>query len=187
MGSGRKPRMGAVQTGTVQRGTDTHPPMWFLALLLSFACVADSTDDRRAEVLEAVARYAEPLELAWDSTATRVAWVDLNGDGRDDALVYMDGPEWCGSGGCTLLAFEAMDEIDAVEMGAYRPAAEISLVHGPVLVAKGRNGWSDLIVESDRGELRVLRFDGETYPLSPADGARLVGAKPPGTVAFAAD
>lgn len=159
--------------------------MWFLAFLLSLTCTADTTDDRRAELFDAIAAYADPLELAWDSTAVDVEWVDLTRDGLDDALVYLRGPEWCGSGGCTMLVFEAMDELDATEFGRYRAAAEISLVHGPVLIAPGRGYWSDLVVESEDGELRVLRFDGETYPMSPADGARLVGAKPPGTVVFA--
>ena len=159
--------------------------MWILAFLLSLVCVADTTDDRRADLYVAITNYVEPLDLHWDSTTVRVAWVDLNGDKLDDALVSLTGPEWCGSGGCTVLVFEAMDAIDAQEMGAYRPAAEISLVHGPILVAPGRGYWADLVVESDAGDLRVLHFDGETYPMSPGSGARLTGAKPKGRTVLA--
>lgn len=159
--------------------------MWLLSLLLAFACAADTTDDRRGDLYDAVGAYVEPLGLRWDSTAVRLAWTDLNGDGREDALVYLTGMDWCGSGGCTVLVFESMDEIDAAEFGRFRPAAEISMVHGPILATPGRGYWCDLIVEGERGTLRVLRFDGETYPMSPGDGVRLDGAKPPGTTLFA--
>ena len=170
---------------TEQTGTEHTPhPMWIAALLLCSLCAVDTTDDRRGDLYAAIARYADPLELRWDSTTTRVAWADLNGDGRDDALVALRGADWCGSGGCTLLVFEAMDEIDADEMGAFRPAAEISLVAGPVHVAPAGGVWSDLIVTGERGA-RVLRFDGETYPPSPGDGVPLAGPLPPGTTFFA--
>lgn len=143
--------------------------------LLSFLSpVADSTDDgdRREQLLSAVRSYVLPLDADWDSTAVRVAWTDLNGDTLEDALVYLTDRDWCGSGGCTVMVFEAMDEIDAEEMGSYRPAAEISLMHGPVHVAKTRRGaWSDLIVEDEAGLLRRLVFDGETYPQSPVEGS----------------
>jgi hypothetical protein len=43
-----------------------------------------------------------------------------------------------------------------------------------VTVVEGRGYWRDLVIGSDRG-LRRLRFDGETYPVSPAGGVRLDG------------
>lgn len=158
--------------------------MGFLSILLLLIGAADTLDDRRADLLQAVALYAEPLGLAWDSTAVRVAWVDLNGDAAEDALVYLSGEAWCGSGGCTVLVFEAMHGVDADEFGAYRPAAEISLMHGPILVADGSGPWCDLLAESDDGVLHVLTFDGETYPFSPGDAPRLVGDVPTGTLLF---
>ncbi|PAP75525.1 hypothetical protein [Rubrivirga marina] len=157
--------------------------MWILSLALILACAADTTDDRRADLLDAVARYADPLSLAWDSTSTRVAWTDLNGDGRDDALVYLTGADWCGSSGCTVLVFEQLDGIDADEFGRFRAAAEISLVSGPVTVVEGRGYWRDLVVDSDAGPRR-LQFDGETYPMSPAGGLRVDGPVK-GTTLFA--
>jgi hypothetical protein len=148
--------------------------MWILSLALILACAADTTDDRRTDLLDAVARYADPLGLAWDSTTTQVAWTDLNGDGRDDALVHLTNTDWCGSGGCTVLVFEQLEGLDAEEFGRFRIAAEISHVAGPVTVVEGRGYWRDLVIGSDRG-LRRLRFDGETYPVSPAGGVRLDG------------
>ena len=159
--------------------------MWFLTFLLLLSCPADTLDDRRDVLFDAIAGYADPLGLSWDSTEVRVAWVDLNGDQRDDALVALSGQAWCGSGGCTVLVFEAMHGVDAEEFGAYRPAAEISLMHGPIVVAEGDGLWADLVVQGEDGTMRVLRFDGETYPLSPGGAPLLDGAAPAGTTLFA--
>ena len=35
----------------------------------------------------------------------RHALIDLNGDGADDALVFLTDPDWCAAAGCTLLVF----------------------------------------------------------------------------------
>ena len=163
-----------------------------LTILAAFLAVAaappDSTDglNRQSQILSAVRAYAGPVDASWDSSSVRIEWIDVNGDGREDALVYLTDQDWCGSGGCTVLVFEAMDEIDAEEMGPYRPAAEISLMHGPVLVANARSGeWCDLVVEDETGTARRLSFNGETYPYSPAAGVTLKGSRPVGTTLFA--
>ena len=86
---------------------------------------------------------------------------------------------WCGSGGCTVLVFETVTGDDVDELGAFRPAAEISLMHGPVEVSKTTHeGWADLIVEKADGQRVALRFDGETYPQSPADGVAVADSVP---------
>src|SRR5690349_9555701 len=36
-------------------------------------------------------------------TRYTVAFADLNGDGRVEALAYISGGDWCGSGGCKLM------------------------------------------------------------------------------------
>jgi hypothetical protein len=143
-------------------------------------------DPADAEALDhAVRRYVLPFTADPDATDWKARRVHLNGDDLLDALVYVAGPDWCGSGGCTLLVFEAIGGLDAEELGAFRPAAEISLVHGPVLVsAGGPDGWRDLVVADAAGALRVLRFDGESYPASP-DAGVAVTALPDGDLLFA--
>lgn len=170
--------------GTARARSDSLSLMWLAILLLTLVCAVDTTDDRQAELQDAITDYIEPLGLRWDASTVRVGWTDLNGDGMEDALVALTGRDWCGSGGCTLLVFEAMNAIDAQEMGAFRPTAEISLVRGPIRVVPGWGYWCDLIVESGNGP-RVLRFDGETYPPSPSDGDVLRGPMPAGTTLFA--
>lgn len=160
--------------------------MWFspLALLLTLVFAADSTDDRRSDLDKAVARYAGPLGLEWDQAATKVAWVDLNEDGLDDAVISLTGADWCGPDGCTVLVFEQMNPLDAEEFGRFRPAAEIRMITGPIMVVRGHGYWSDLVVTSARGPRR-LHFNGETYPPSPADGDRVQGRMPRGAILFA--
>jgi hypothetical protein len=144
----------------------------------------DTSPDTEA-LDRAVRRYVLPFTTSPDDTAWKVSWADLNGDDVPDALVYVSGPDWCGSGGCTLLVFEAITGLDAEELGAFRPAAEISLVTGPVLVASaGPDGWRDLVVAGQEGEHRILRFDGESYPGSP-DAGIAVSALPEGDLLFA--
>lgn len=165
--------------------------LFVLSLLLSLPSAelpADSLSadsaSRRA-LADAVERYVGPLDPDWDGSGWRVEWAHLNGDRRLDALVYLDGPAWCGSGGCTVLVMEAVPEEDADELGRFVPAAEISLMHGPVTIAPtASHGWHDLVVEDGQGQWRRLRFDGETYPFSPGDGDTLEAAPVGGTVLF---
>lgn len=145
-----------------------------LALLLAvLAPVPDSllTEDRQEVLRASVLDYIRPIDPDWESTTMRSEWADLNGDGLNDAVVYLSGRMWCGSGGCTALILEAMPEEDMEEMGAFRPAAEISMMYGPLTVRPNpKSEWSDLIVQAADGTSVALQFDGETYPLSPSDG-----------------
>ena len=146
-----------------------------LALALLFS-PADSTrtpmPETAALLFQAVHAYTAPFSAPAEDLSLRTEWADVTGDGVADALVYVESPTWCGSGGCTLLVFEAITgEADVAEWGAFRPAAEISLMAGPVEVSpNATNGWSDLIVSGDDGARVALQFDGETYPVSPAGG-----------------
>lgn len=155
-----------------------------LSLLSSLILVVLSSDttaeaSAMAHLRQAVEAYTRPLDATWKADEMRVAWADLDNDGLQDALVHLTGSAWCGSGGCTLLIFAAVDSVDVHELGAYTALAEINLVHGPLVIAEEQtNGWRDLVVEATEGSWRRLAFDGETYPFSPADGVAV--RSPPG-------
>ncbi len=162
-------------------------PLLALALLLSPTDTTVAQEpSSAAQLLQAVHAYVTPFDAPNEDLQVRTEWADLNGDGADDALVYLDGTSWCGSGGCTVLVFEAITgEADIAELGAFRPAAEISLMSGPIVVAEtSHDGWADLVVENKDGQRVALQFDGETYPASPGDGVAL-GSNPIGTILFA--
>jgi hypothetical protein len=161
-------------------------PVLALALLFAPTDTTAAQEPPAALLLDAVQSYVAPFAEAGENVQIRTEWADLSGDGVDDALVYLNAPSWCGSGGCTVLVFEAITGEEAIaELGAFRPAAEISLMNGPVTVSETRHeGWADLVVTQEDGTRAALRFDGETYPASPADGVA-VNAQVPGTVLFA--
>lgn len=152
-------------------------PLLALALLLFPAdTTAAPQPDSAAMLFQAVHAYTAPFSAPAEDLQIRTEWADVTGDGVDDALVYLESTTWCSSGGCTLLVFEAITgEDDIAELGAFRAAAEISLMNGPVQIAPTTtNGWSDLVVEGNDGSHVALRFDGETYPASPGAGVEAI-------------
>lgn len=96
----------------------------------------------------------------------QTALVDLNGDGHKDALVLLQNPSWCGTGGCTLLIFEGCK-------GSFRFVSRSSLIRSPLLVSDAKTmGWRDLVVVVSGGGLApkkvALKFNGRKYPLNPS-------------------
>jgi hypothetical protein len=92
--------------------------------------------------------------------------VDLNGDGKPEAIVHLIGSSICGTGGCNTLIFQPTSN-------GYRQVAEITLTRTPIIVSPHRTrGWNDLIMYVTgggitRGYYVTLRFDGRTYPDNP--------------------
>lgn len=63
---------------------------------------------------------------------------DLNADGADEIFVYLMGPYFCGSGGCTLLIFDQ-------GVDGYSLLANIATSSPPVIVATSTtNGYADV-------------------------------------------
>ena len=90
---------------------------------------------------------------------------DLNGDNREEVLVYLQDPIWCGPHGCDLLIFTPTGR------GAWRQFAELSAGATPVRILEGRSrGWRDLslYVSSSLmpGTQERFAFDGATYSAS---------------------
>jgi hypothetical protein len=124
--------------------------------------------DSRLETAIVNALYeGDEASAARDEVRYYYNLVDLNGDGRPEAIVYVFGTTWCGSAGCAALVFRAIE-------GGYELVTHISGVENPVIVSRLKTrGWNDLIAhvrwgEVDEHTLRdyyaVLRFDGRTYP-----------------------
>ena len=95
------------------------------------------------------------------------AFVDLDGRGKRDAVVYVTGQSWCGSGGCTVLVLTP-------EASSYRVVSKILIARPPILLLAARsNGWRDLGVWVQGGGIRRgheygLPFDGKGYPTNPS-------------------
>ncbi len=97
----------------------------------------------------------------------QTALIDLNGDGRLDALVLLENPmHFCGTGGCTMLVFKGTPS-------GFEFVSSTSLIRGPVLVSEtNTHGWRDLIVEVSGGGMApkqvAMKFTGSKYPSNPS-------------------
>jgi len=82
------------------------------------------------------------------STPYTKEYVDLNGDDIPEAIVYLVGPHWCGSGGCTLLILKQ-------ESGKWKVISKIPTVNTPIhILASKEQQWQDLsVIQVGGGEL----------------------------------
>ena len=143
-------------------------------ILLSCATAASS-----AAPPQGVAAFVRDHHL----TRYSVALVDLNGDGRPEALIYAmsaadgDPASLCGSGGCDLYVL-------SLPPTGYRRVTTITITRPPIRVLRTiTHGWHDLGVLVSGGGIipgyeARLRFDGHSYPSNPTvpPATRLEGA-----------
>lgn len=84
--------------------------------------------------------------------------VDLNGDGKNEYLVGLESPYFCGTGGCTFYLLNNDGSVITI----------FSVSETPFIALFSKtNGWRDLLVRSN-GAMRLLKFDGKTYPPNPS-------------------
>lgn len=95
-----------------------------------------------------------------------LSWVDLNGDGQAEAIVYLSGPGVCGTGGCRMYVLER-------QRSDFLVRARTTVTRGPVYFLEARShGWRDIAVNVCGGGITTcyqarLRFDGSMYPSNP--------------------
>ncbi len=115
------------------------------------------------------------------STEYLFSFFDLNEDGTREALVYLNGERWCGSGGCTTLVLATQP--------FYRIVTKITVTRLPISVLPAKSfGWHDLAVWVGGGGIGSpyksrLCFDGRTYPGNPTVyPARRLKRRAPGEI-----
>jgi len=119
--------------------------------------------DIEAAILKASPDYTREMVEAGGGGLARYIYsrIDLNGDGRDEVLVYPLGSIFCGSGGCNLLLFTGtQDGLSLV--GAF------SISRTPVIVSEQKSGgWNDLFKPESGGGAKAsyvrYAFDGKQY------------------------
>ena len=75
---------------------------------------------------------------SFPETRYRATLVDLNGDGRREAVVLVNGPGWCGSGGCSLWVLTPRGR-------SWRMVTQATVMNPPIRVLPSRShGWSEL-------------------------------------------
>lgn len=100
------------------------------------------------------------------TTRYSAAFVDLNGDGSNEVLVYLMSADSCGSGGCTTLVLTP-------ENSSFRVVSKITLTRLPIRILETKSfGWRDVSVWVEGGGIQPgyeaeLRFDGTGYATNP--------------------
>jgi uncharacterized protein len=125
--------------------------------------------------------YGSPSKLV----RYREGRVDLDGNGREEIVVYLSGRKTCARNGCTTVVYSPQGK------DGYRRVATIAATDLPIGVAEARSaGWRDLVVHvrgHKKGPVLELFFDGTTYPKNPhARDPLIVPAKDAGAVIIAA-
>jgi hypothetical protein len=101
------------------------------------------------------------------STRYLAAFRDLNDDGIPEAMAYLIGRQWCGSGGCPLFILQKSN-------GSWKVVTSTTITNPPIRVLDRKlNGWHSLGVWVQGGGIQPgyeaeLRFNGKTYPRNPS-------------------
>jgi len=113
------------------------------------------------------------------------AFVDLNGDGKSEAVVYLMSNDWCGSGGCTTLVLVRHGQ-------SWKLMTKVTITNPPIrLFTTKSNGWRSIGVWVQGGGIQPgyeaeLRFDGKRYPANPSiPPARRLPGNPDGQMLIA--
>lgn len=143
-------------------------------MLLSVVSVKAAMLPEHPELHAALNGYLQVRDGGADSkavaaTSYRSHLADLNGDGRQDALVLMLGRAWGGTGGQTMFIFKGGAE-------GFQFVSRMTCVSlpmpGSVCVTNERSeGWRDLAIRVSGGGAKAkfvrMCFDGQRYPLNP--------------------
>lgn len=114
-------------------------------------------NDMDIEVQQAVRQYFKIHRTDPKNTQFNSVRFDLNGDGKDEAIVMLD---WCSNAGCEMLVFEAKDE-------GLRFSSRVSRVQAPITVSQSQYfSWQSLSTKEDDQTSLRLDFDGLSYPLN---------------------
>lgn len=133
------------------------------ALLMLTLNGCEHKPNREQQLTAAISEFSGQAESDYQP-----AFVDLNNDGVDDALVLLTGSDWCGSGGCTLLVLTGQIEPLQAGLVTYKVVSKSTVTRSPIRVSESvTGGWRDLIVHSG-GADKWLPFNGQRYPANPS-------------------
>lgn len=161
-----------------------------VCLLLTPGCLAQATA-RSSTKEESLKKFLQsydgnPGSAGERNTRYAAAFVDLKDDGTQEAIVYLIGPRWCGSGGCPSLVL-------LPEGSSYKVVTKTTITQLPIRILWTKtNGWHDLGVWVQGGGIQPgyaarLKFNGKKYPSNPSVPPAQKMQKAEGKVVIAED
>jgi hypothetical protein len=145
---------------------------------------APSSSQDKSAVREFLLSWVRASPPSGQDSDTRfiAAFANLGGSRLPEAVIYLRGRAWCGSGGCTLLILRRSGR-------TWKVITPVTIVQPPVRVLESTsNGWRDLAVQVRGGGIQpgyeaLLPFDGRSYPRNPSvPPARPLTSEVPGSV-----
>lgn len=122
-----------------------------------------TSEDRREHGLDRALLNEDVINPLEQSVEYSYNKVDLNGDGKKEAIVYLENLELCDSGECHVFIFEPIKN-------DYRLVSRIAGVYGnPIIVSdRKKNGWHNLILPRKKHYLgqptyTLAGFNGKKY------------------------
>jgi hypothetical protein len=162
---------------------------WFCTGIVRLPCTlrAQENPASASQTAEKSLKLFLQKILKHDETAHYVAaFRDLDGDGTPEAIVYLTGYLWCGTGGCNMLVLKRSGD-------SWRVVGHTTVTRAPIyILASSSHGWRNIGVWVQGGGVQPgyeaeLSFDGKAYPSNPAlPPARRLDAEPVGELVIAA-
>ena len=149
-----------------------------IATLLSFSTLAGAVygaDVPPPNLIAAIRTAAGPTGLS-DGAKYGLHLVDLNGDGKEEAIVHLVDAGYCGSGGCLTIVLTRQGQ-------SWRKIGRITVSNLPIYALSTRHsGWRDLGVTIGGGGTKnglvALPFGRDRYASNPTVApARRTSAK----------
>ncbi len=144
-----------------------------MVALLLVVCIAMSQDlpstDREHSLKHFLRNYIGIPDKETGSTRYSAAFVSLRDNSRD-AIVYLSGNGWCGSGGCTTLILIS-------DSKRYKAIARIPASKTPIRVLPSKHyGWRDicLVMRGNGAESPrevIFTFNGKSYVRASKSGS----------------
>ena len=103
--------------------------------------------------------FKSPFSQEYKTTRYYPVFANLESSQPRQVIVYVTGPHWCGTGGCTLVILTPTPS-------GYQVISQTIGVQLPVQILTTMTaGWHDISVASQEGP-RFLPFNGRRYPIN---------------------
>jgi hypothetical protein len=128
--------------------------------------------------------YLHGGDIPADDVRYSVAFADLHGDGQQEAIVYISGRSFCGSGGCLTLILAPTGD-------SWRLLGKMTITNKPIrLLPTTTHDWHDIGVYVRGGGIQTgyeaaVPFNGKRYAGNPSASPARPAHSAAGTVLIA--